>query len=152
MGKLFFFFLALLLFFKHTYAKKEEPIIIEAKEFVFTGDKYIAIYKGNAKIRKGDFKLSADELKVFLTPKGEIDKLVAKGHVKFSYSKDTWGQANYVYIDLKAQKITLKGNAELHQKNTAITGDQIIFYMKENRVVVYGGKGKKVRTIIIPQK
>ncbi len=132
--------------------KKEEPIVIEAEEFIFTGDKNIAIYRGNAKVRKGNFKLKAEEIKVFIKKNGDIGKLIAKGNVEFSYGNRVWGKAKNVYIDNIAQKITLKGNAELHQKNTVLTGDQIIFYIKENRVVVYGGKGKKVRTIIFPER
>ncbi len=149
-----FSLLALFLVTFSVFSKEEkvEPIVIEAEEFIYTGDKNVAVYKGNAKVKKGKLKLSADEIKIFLLKSGDINKLVARGNVKFKYGDSIWGKARNVLIDSIAQKIVLKGDAELHQKNTVLSGNQIIFYIKENRVVVYGGKGKKVRTIIFPEK
>ncbi|NPA52649.1 MAG: lipopolysaccharide transport periplasmic protein LptA [Aquificae bacterium] len=141
----------ILVYISHPEQNKE-PLIIEAEEFIFTGEENVAIYKGNVKVKKGKFKLTAEEIKVFLSKNGELKKLIAKGNVEFKLSQDIWGKAEHVSIDNIKQKAVLKGNAELHHKNTILSGEEIIFYMKENRVLVYGGKGKKVRTIIIPSK
>jgi len=145
-------FTGVILFTGYAKIQKVEPLVIEAQEFVFTGEKNVAIYKGNVKVRKGDFKLTAQEIKVFLDKDGQIKKLIAKGNVKFKMSEKISGKAQNVSIDNQSQKVILKGDAELNHKNTILTGEQIIFYIKENRVLVYGGKGKKVRTIIIPSK
>ncbi len=145
-------FTGVILFTGYAKTQKVEPLVIEAQEFVFTGEKNVAIYKGNVKVRKGDFKLTAQEIKVFLDKDGQIKKLIAKGNVKFKMSEKISGKAQNVSIDNQSQKVILKGDAELNHKNTILTGEQIIFYIKENRVLVYGGKGKKVRTIIIPSK
>ncbi len=153
MLKAFSSFLLIIFLSTILYAKQQqEPLVIEAQEFIFTGDKNVAVYKGDVKVKKGKFKLTAQQIKVFLGKDGQIKKLIAKGNVSFELSTDISGKAQDVSIDNLEQKVVLKGNAQLTHKNTILTGDQIIFYIKENRVLVYGGKGKKVRTIIIPSK
>ncbi len=143
------FFLFFLLFFT-SYAKEtRSPIVIEADELIFNSKENIAVYKGHAKVRKDDLILKADKIEVKLDKKGDIKRLVAYGHVYFKKGT-TWGKANSSQLLRDRDMIVLKGNAELHQGNAMVEGEEIIFYIKEQRVIVRG-KGKKVKTIILPK-
>jgi lipopolysaccharide export system protein LptA len=143
-----FLFTFILIF--SSYAKeKSSPIVIEADELTFNSKENIAVYKGHAKVKKDDLLLKADRIEVKLTKKGDINRLVAYGHVYFKKGT-TWGKAKSSQLLKDRDMIVLKGNAELHQGNTMVEGEEIIFYIKEQRVVVRG-KGKKVKTIILPK-
>ncbi len=146
-----FFILSLLfLLISNVHSKEQQsPIVIEADELTFNSKDNIAVYKGHAKVRKGDLILKADKIEVKLDKKGDIKRLVAYGHVYFKKGT-TWGKAKSSQLLRDREMIVLKGDAELHQGNAMVEGEEIIFYIKEQRVVVRG-KGKKVKTIILPK-
>ena len=127
----------------------KSPIVIEADELTFNSKENIAVYKGHAKVRKEDLILKADRIEVKLDKKGDIQRLVAYGNVYFKKGT-TWGKAQSSQLLRDKDLIVLKGNAELHQGNAMVEGEEIIFYIKEQRVIVRG-KGKKVKTIILPK-
>ncbi len=143
-------FLLLFVFIFEGIAKdSKSPIVIEADELTFNSKENIAVYKGHAKVRKDDLLLKADRIEVKLDKKGDIKRLVAYGNVYFKKGT-TWGKANSSQLLRDRETIILKGNAELHQGNAMVEGEEIIFYIKDQRVVVRG-KGKKVKTIILPK-
>ncbi len=147
--KLSLFFLLLFLIIGAHSKETQSPIVIEADELTFNSKENIAVYKGHAKVRKDDLILKADKIEVKLDKKGDIKRLVAYGHVYFKKGT-TWGKATSSQLLRDKDLIVLKGNAELHQGNAMVSGEEIIFYIKEQRVVVRG-KGKKVKTIILPK-
>lgn len=100
-------------------------------------------------IKRGDIKINSDELNVYIGKKGKLEKVIAKGHVKFSKGKNIEGSADKAI--LKENKIILEGNAKIKQNANIIEGDVIIYNIKTGTVEVKGQK-EKVRTIIFPEK
>jgi len=150
MKKIYTVFLLLMFLSIVSYGVKQIPIVIEADELLFDSRKNVAVYSGNAKIRRGDLLIKADKIQVFLSKTGDISKFVATGDVLFK-AKGMWAKANAVLYSKNKNFLILKGNAELHQKNTVVKGEEIRYYFDDKRFVVIG-KGKKVKTIIIPER
>ncbi len=141
--------MVLMLFVGLSYGVKQIPIVIEADQLLFDNRKNIAVYSGNAKIKRGDLLIKADKIQVILSRNGDISKFIATGHVLFK-AKSMWAKADAVQYSKDKNYIVLKGNAELHQQNTVVKGEEIRYYFDDKRFIVIG-KGKKVKTIIIPE-
>ncbi len=149
MKKMIFFLLLVFITFSYGKTKKIIPIVIEADQLVFKKKENLAVYKGHVSIKRGDLKIMSDELDVYIGKKGKLEKVIAKGHVRFSKGKNIEGSADIAI--LKEDKILLKGNAKIKQNSNIIEGDIIIYDLKSGTVEVKGKK-EKVRTIIFPEK
>jgi len=130
--------------------KDNKPIVIEADTLEYNKKDNFILYKGNVIVKKGDFTLRSDILKIFLDSKGDIQKIIAIGNVKFvkGNRKGKSDEAEY-YKD--KNYIVLKGNAQLQQDNNIIEGDEIIYYIDSEKAEVVGKK-KRVRTIFFPEE
>ncbi|WP_456383412.1 lipopolysaccharide transport periplasmic protein LptA [Persephonella sp.] len=137
-----------------SYAEKktqtDKPIVIEADTLEYDKKDQIIVYTGNVVVKKDDFTLWSDKLKIFLDQKGDIKKILAVGNVRFvkGNRKGKSEEAEY-YKD--KNYIILKGNAQLQQDNNIIEGDEIIYYIDTEKAEVVG-KNKRVRTIFFPEE
>ncbi|WP_457628276.1 lipopolysaccharide transport periplasmic protein LptA, partial [Persephonella sp.] len=101
-----------------SYAEKktqtDKPIVIEADTLEYDKKDQIIVYTGNVVVKKDDFTLWSDKLKIFLDQKGDIKKILAVGNVRFvkGNRKGKSEEAEY-YKD--KNYIILKGNAQLQQ-------------------------------------
>ena len=138
-----------MLFVGLSYGAKQIPIVIEADQLLFDNRKNIAVYSGNAKIKRGDLLIKANKIEVILSKNGDISRFIATGNVLFK-ANSLWAKADAVFYSKDKNYIVLKGNAELHQQNTVVEGEEIRYYFDDKRFIVVG-KGKKVKTIIIPE-
>ncbi len=147
---LFFSILAVLLlsFFTVNAKDNKVPIVIEADKFEYDNKAKVAVYKDNVVVKKGDFILYADIMHVFFNTDSKIKKIVAEGHVRFKKGEYSGSSKKAIYLDDR-KLIKLIGNAKVRKKNSVLEGDEIDYYMQQDRAVVIG-KNKKVRTIIIP--
>ena len=87
--------MVLMLFVGLSYGVKQIPIVIEADQLLFDSRKNIAVYSGNAKIKRGDLLIKADKIQVILSRNGDISKFIATGHVLFK-AKGIWAKADAV--------------------------------------------------------
>ncbi|NPA12466.1 MAG: lipopolysaccharide transport periplasmic protein LptA [Aquificae bacterium] len=147
-------FIALLIAFSITYAQTKEntekkPIVIEADTLDYDKQKQIAVYKGNVVVKKDDFVMYSDVLKLYLDENGDIKKIVAVGNVRFKKDNRSGKSQEAVYYKDK-NYIVLKGKAMVKQDNNIIEGDEIIYYLDTEKAEVVG-KNKRVRTIFFPE-
>ncbi|NPA57889.1 MAG: lipopolysaccharide transport periplasmic protein LptA [Aquificae bacterium] len=147
---------AFLLFFSLSFgavnggADENKPIVIEADTLEYSKKDGFILYKGNVVVKKGDFVLRSDVLKIYLDENGDIKKIVAIGNVRFTKGnrKGRSDRAEY-YKD--KNYIVLIGNARLEQDNNIIEGDEIIYYIDTEKAEVVGKK-RRVRTIFFPEE
>ncbi len=148
MKKIIIFLLLVFITLSYGKTKKVIPIVIEADQLVFKKKENLAVYKGNVSIKRGDIKIKSDELDVYIGKKGKLEKVIARGNVRFSKGKSIEGSAKLAILE--EDKITLKGNAKIKQNSNIIEGDIIVYDIKTGTVEVKGKK-EKVRTIIFPE-
>lgn len=130
--------------------KNKVPIVIEADSFEYDNKQKIAVYKDNVIVRKGDFTLWSNLMRVYFDENSKIKEIIAEGNVKFEKGLYK-GKANKGIYNANKEIIRLIGNAMVKKKSNILEGDEIIYYMKEDKAVVIG-KNKKVRTIIVPEE
>ena len=150
MSKILIFFLVLIYSFQVTAQKSDKPIVIEADTLEYDKKGQIIYYKGNVIVKKDDFTLTSDTLKIFLTENGDVNRIVALGNVRF-VKGNREGKSEKAEYFKNGNYIILKGNAELKQNNNIIEGDEIIYYIETEKAEVVGKK-KRVRTIFFPDE
>ncbi len=129
---------------------KKEPIVIESDTLEYLKSDNMVIYKGNVVVKKGDFVLKSNLLRIFLDKKGQIKKILAVGNVRF-VKGNRKGKSDKAEYFKNKNFIVLKGNAELQQDNNIIEGDEIVYYLDTEKAEVKG-KNKRVRTIFFPEE
>lgn len=144
-------FLSIILILSFAFAeKKTVPIIIESNHFEYFNNQKLAIYKKDVVVRKGLFILYADLMKVFFDQAGNIKKIIAEGNVRFKKGEYS-GSSDKAIYEADKDLIKLIENAQVKKGNNVLEGDEIDYYLKEEKAIVIG-KNKKVRTIIIPEE
>lgn len=147
-------FIVFLLIFGISYAEKTEkkqiPIVIESDTLNYSKKDNLLIYKGNVVVKKEDFVLHSDMLKILLDQKGDINRIIAIGHVHFKKG-DRTGKSDKAEYFKDKNYIILTGNAQLQQNNNIIEGEKIIYYLDTEKAEVVGQK-KRVRTIFFPKE
>ena len=145
------FFLTLMVLFNISFAAKDTiPIVIEADNFEYHNKEKLAIYKNNVVVRKGNFTLYADKMNVLFNEEGDIKEIEAVGNVKFRKGEYSGSSEKALYFAEK-DLIKLIGKAKVKKGNNILEGDEINYFLKEEKAIVKG-KNKKVRTIIIPEE
>jgi len=107
-------------------------------------------FKGNVVAKQGDANLYGNTLVItFDSNTKKIKEIVAVGNVKFvQLDRRATGQKATFYQE--SNKLVLEGEAVLREGENVIRGERVIYYADEERGVVEGGKGDRVRTTITP--
>ncbi len=147
---IFLFFLTSFSFGQTNNEENKAPIVIEADSFEYDNKQKIAVYKDNVVVRKGDFTLWANLMHIYFDENSKIKKIIAEGNVRFEKGLYK-GKSEKATYEADKEIIKLIGNAQIRKGNNVLEGDEIDYFMKEDKAVVIG-KNKKVRTIIIPEE
>ena len=145
-----FFIMVGITYAETTEGRKQIPIVIEADTLNYSKKDNLLIYKGNVVVKKEDFILHSDTLKILLDQKGDISRIIAIGHVHFKKG-DRTGKSDKAEYFKDKNYIILTGNAQLQQNNNIIEGEKIIYYLDTEKAEVVGQK-KRVRTIFFPKE
>jgi lipopolysaccharide export system protein LptA len=134
---------------KGSQASSKSPITITAKEMEANAKKGWVIFKGAVKAVRDKLTIHADKLEVFLTKDNKIDRILALGNVKVEQGKRviTSQEAEY---NVKKDVIEFRGNPKAWEGENLVQGEKMLYYPKEDRSVVVGGKGR-VNAIIFPK-
>ncbi|MGC9120842.1 MAG: lipopolysaccharide transport periplasmic protein LptA [Sulfurihydrogenibium sp.] len=128
----------------------KEPIVINADKLEYNNKERLAIYSGNVDVKKGNFNLKADIVKIYLDDKGDVSKIYAIGNVYFQ-KENKWGKSKEGEYYKDKNLIILKGNAEVHQDDNVVEGDEIQYYVDEERAIAIS-KSNRVRSVIFPKE
>ncbi|MGC9188210.1 MAG: lipopolysaccharide transport periplasmic protein LptA [Sulfurihydrogenibium sp.] len=128
----------------------KEPIVINADKLEYNNKERLAIYSGNVDVKKGNFNLKADVVKIYLDDKGDVSKIYAIGNVYFQ-KENKWGKSKEGEYYKDKNLIILKGNAEVHQDDNVVEGDEIQYYIDEERAIAIS-KSNRVRSVIFPKE
>lgn len=108
-------------------------------------------FEGNVVAKQGDVTLSSDRLfSEYSRGSGAIEKIVAEGSVRVNQEGREARAARAVFFNME-QRIVLSGGAELAQGRNTLKGETVTIFLRENRSVVTGGEGGRVRAVIQPK-
>lgn len=145
------------------YSDKNVPIKVNSNDMVYSLDKNTVIFTGNVIVVRGEFVMTSDRMKVFITDSkkdakvstqasdttassNKIDRIEAYGNVEFDYGTQSGSSENAVY-EAKISLLTLNGNPIVRDNDNFIKGTVIKYYMNERRSEVVGTKNKQVEAV-----
>ncbi|ACS80313.1 LPS ABC transporter substrate-binding protein LptA [Maridesulfovibrio salexigens] len=136
----------------------EVPIKITSTKMTFSENRNRITFSGKVKVVRLDVTLTSDTLTAHLRPEGDslsdtqdkIKKIVAAGNVKVVMKKRKGHCDKLTYV-VGDSIIYMNGNAELQDGPNLIQGDEIKFYLKDNRAEVVGGN-KPIEAIFYTPK
>lgn len=155
----------------------EVPLHITAARLEADQQERLITFTGQVKAVYGDAILYADQLQVFYQPApatattpppakspeskdtsplgdlagGKIDRIVAKGSVRFvQEDKVATGQEAIYYKD--REEVVLLGNPQLWQKENNVKGEKISFYLNNKRVLVESSPQQRVEAHLYQTK
>lgn len=133
-------------------------------------EKKMAVFSGNVVVEKGDTIINADEFRLYykegtttgeaadnpakagLSPRsGDIEKIEAAGNVTIrQQGKVITGEKAVLLND--QEQVVITGNPVMKDGENEITGDTIIFFMKENKGIVKSSPNQRVTATIYPEE
>ncbi len=133
------------------FGKSKDPVDITSDKLDFDQKKRVAIFTGNVVAQQAETSLEADTLKViFAEPDQTLSEIIATGKevvIKLQGKKALCRKMHYY---AGARKIVLTGSPSLDDGKNVISGEEITFFIDEERSVVKSGQQKRVKTTIFP--
>jgi len=127
------------------------PIEITADRLSADSVKNSVTFEGNVVAKQGDATLSAERLFAeYIHGTGGIEKITAEGNVRVNQEDKEARAPRAVFYNLE-QRIVLSGGADLTQAGNTLKGETVTIYLRENRSVVTGGEGGRVKAVIQPK-
>lgn len=137
-------------------AKTPQNVDIESDTMEIFDKERKAIFKGNVKAVRGKVTLNCDTLNVSYTEtpdaqgekKTDVTFLDAAGNVVIvSGTQTVTGKT--AHMDVKANKLTVKGGAKVVQGQTVMNGEQLFVDLNTNKSEMTGGR---VKGSFVPSK
>ncbi len=132
------------------------PTKINADNMDYNAEKNTIIFSGKVYVERAEFSLWADTITVYLQASdkkvseeesmdpmasmqaGDIDKIIADDNVRMKYNSNT-GKAGRAVYDAPKALLVMQENPVLMDGDNSITGEEIRYYLNENRSEVVGG-------------
>ncbi len=127
------------------------PIDITADHLSADNARETVTFEGNVVVKQDDVTLEADRVVAeYSRESRSVEKITADGHVRVVQGKREARAARAVFYNLE-QRIVLSGGADLAYGENTLKGETMTLYLRENRSVVTGGEGGRVRAVIQPK-
>lgn len=128
-----------------------KPIDIAADRLLADSGAESVTFEGNVVARQEDVTLYADRVHAeYSRPARAIEKITAEGNVRILYTGREARAPRAVFHNLE-QRVELSGGAELTYGENTLKGDTMTLFLRDNRSVVTGGDGGRVRAVIHPK-
>ncbi len=127
----------------------EQPVEVEADSATFDRNAGTATYDGKVVIKQGTLEILADHVDI-LAPDNQIQHVTATGKpVNFAQDmeggKKATGKALTMEYFVKEKRLTLTGEAELHQDQDVMTGHFMEYLADKGQLTAVGKGGKTGR-------
>ncbi len=130
---------------------KKDPVNIISDKLDFDQKNHIALFSGNVVARQAGTTLTCSKLKIIFSPKDQKpEEIIATGRKVVLTMQNKKAQCQKMHYFASDAKIILSGSPSLDDGKNVITGEQIIFFVNDDRSVVKGGKNRRVKTTIFP--
>jgi lipopolysaccharide export system protein LptA len=129
---------------------EEIRVVADRMEADSLGNKII--FLGNVKAKQKDVLIYAQKLTLYYS-RGEdqsekgIDRVELEGDVRIIQEDRIATAEKGLFLNLE-RKIILSGLAEVHQAGNIVKGDEIVYFIDEQRSVVSSDPGSRVNAVI----
>lgn len=132
-------------------AEKGQALEVSSRSLESDGGLQQVTFMGDVVARQGALTLKAAKLVVYYQGENNrISRVEAIGDV--TIEKDgrvaTGGRGIY---EIGKEKITLTESPRVQQGNNSVEGDEIVFFLNEDRSIVKSKTGSRVRAIMTPK-
>ena len=133
--------------------RSNAPIVIDADRMEAFKKEGLVVFTGNVIAKQENSVQAADRMEVYLDDKGErVLRIVSTGNVKI-VTEDcrtaTARRAEYYDDD---QKLLLIGDAKVWQEDNVVTGEEIEFFLADDRSTVKSGPQGRVKSVFYPKR
>ncbi len=139
----------------------EEEIVVKSDSLEVDNKRKIVTFSGNVNASRDDFTIDCEEMRLYYydtgkaqseaDPEVKIDRIVAIGKVKISRADGGSATADKAVYYQKDEKVILTGKPVVKQGKDLVEGAKITLFLKENRSIVEGEEGSKVKAVISPR-
>ena len=138
---------------KSSGPRSNAPIVIDADRMEAFKKEGLVVFTGNVIAKQETSVQTADRMEVYLDDKGErVLRIVSTGNVKI-VTEDcrtaTARRAEYYDDD---QKLLLIGDAKVWQEDNVVTGEEIEFFLADDRSTVKSGPQGRVKSVFYPKR
>ncbi len=143
----------------------DAPVDVSADNMIYNSDKNTVSFTGNVEAVRGEFKLWAESLTIYLKNSGrqqassddaaslaaamgstDLERIVAETNVRFKNGTQS-GTAHKATYFAGPNTLVLEGRPILRDGANSITGNVIRYFINENRSVVEGGASQRVHAV-----
>ena len=132
---------------------KQDPILITSDRMEMDRQKNILIYLGRVVTIQGEMTMRSDKLTTYFDPDlQQIKEAIAEGKLVQVTQGDRVATGTKAVFDGVTQTVTMTGNPIMRQGNSQVSGEKIIYFMTEDRMIVESGKNQRVEGTIFPEE
>jgi lipopolysaccharide export system protein LptA len=131
--------------------KFDSPVNINSDSLEYDNSANRILFNGNVVARQSDILMFADKMDVLYNDEGEIRTIASQGNVKVIQGERIATGDKIIFFK-QEQKIIVTGNPRVWQGDNVIQGKKITVFLKEDRSVIEGGPDGRVNATIYPDK
>jgi lipopolysaccharide export system protein LptA len=118
----------------------KKPIVITSETLTADNKNQTATFEGSVVATTGEISIKSDKMIVYYdNSENKVSKIHALGNVTVKKEEQAIFSDEAMYLD-NEQKIVFSGNPKAVEGENLITGNQIIFFLKDDRAVIEGSK------------
>lgn len=138
---------------------RSQPIHISADTATRNDQTGLTVYKGRVELSQGTMQIAGSSVEIRQNKNG-LQTIVAKGSPAKYQQKPTAEQSTtYAYgklleYNIKTQKLTITGDAQVTQGSDTFSGNRIVYDMNESTVNAFSDsktEGSRVQMVIQPK-
>lgn len=115
---------------------KKSPVVITSQSLTADNKNNTAIFEGSVVAKTDDIIMYSDKMTVFYdNTENKVIKIIALGNVKVNKEERALFSDEATYFE-EDNKIIFTGNPKAIDGENVISGNEIIFYINDERVVV----------------
>lgn len=129
---------------------QQQPVHVKADRMELRRQESLILYTGNVSVTQPQYRIYSDLLEVRWDPETrKISHLVAKGKVLLE-AGDARASCGVAILDVAAQEVEMQESPRMTQAGEHVEGERILYSLSQKRSTVLGGRGGRVRTLVIP--
>jgi lipopolysaccharide export system protein LptA len=143
-------------------AKAKKPvnpsIVINSNRLEVDNQRKIVTFSGDVDAKRDDFTMTCQKMVLYYIEEAaeaasekqemRIDRIVATGKVNITRAEGGSASAEEATYYQEEEKIVLTGNPVVKQGDDFVEGSTITLFLKEDRSIVEGSKGKRARAVL----